>query len=519
MRNRAAARPSNTYDDVPYPSGAQPLSHPSHLAMVAALFNHPAEPIHACRVLELGCASGGNLIPMAQDFPRGQFLGIDLSPRQIADGQAAASALALRNIQLQCLDLSNLGQDIGTFDYIICHGVYSWVPRPVQDRILEIGRDHLSRHGVMYVSYNTYPGWHLRGVVRDMMRYHAASFTTPEEKLGQSRSLLKFLIDSATTASETYRQLLKDEAEHLNGHSDEYIYHEHLEETNEPLYFYEFMERAAASELRYLGDAEFERMLASQFDDATATILRDAPLLRQEQYIDFLTARTFRRSLLCRPGTPIDREVTAERLTGLSLSLAEYMQASSSQTDGVTFAGRTRSVTTKHPVIDRVLHELIEVWPAWVSTEELLTRVRNKAGDAGNQPEAEILSSLLLLLSRGAIQASMTPPPVERKHGITPVTTPWARLQAESGSTMVTNRRHTAVHVDEVCCFVLSRLDGHHDRQRLLDELGAAIAGGRLCTREDNSPTAESERQPLDSLLDRVLANLAARALLIPDTA
>jgi SAM-dependent methyltransferase len=484
--------------------------------MIAALFHCPAPPVDECRVLELGCASGGNLIPMAQDLPRSRFLGIDLSPRQIADGRALSEALGLSNIALRSMDISDLGQDIGTFDYILCHGVYSWVPRPVQDRILEIGRDHLSRNGIMYVSYNTYPGWHLRGVVRDMMRYHAASFSTAEEKLGQSRSLLKFLINSATSASETYRQLLKDEAEHLDGHSDEYIYHEHLEETNEPLYFHQFMDRVAANELRYLGDADFGRMLASQFDDATAAILRDAPLLRQEQYIDFLTARTFRRSLLCHPETPIDRDVAAERLRGLALSLPEQMQALPSPPHGTKFVGQTRSVTSECPEIEAVLRELIGIWPAWITTEELLMRVRNTTGAASHQPQAEILGSLLLLLSRGAILAAVNPPAVGRDPGAAPLTTAWARLQAQAGASVVTNRRHTPVEVDSLSGFVLSHLDGQHDRRSLLDALQAVLATGELQPLEEDLPTREFDHRTLDALLDRLLARLASRALLVP---
>src|SRR5262245_16820704 len=165
-----------SYEEVPYESKPIPGSHPDSLATMAILCGMQPPPIDRCRVLELGCAAGGNLLPMAQTVPDGRFVGIDLSPRQVADGQALIDALGLTNLELRALSILDVGEDFGTFDYIICHGVFSWVPREVQDKILAICRRHLAPNGVAYVSYNTYPGWHLRGMVRDMLTYHARQF-------------------------------------------------------------------------------------------------------------------------------------------------------------------------------------------------------------------------------------------------------------------------------------------------------------------------------------------------------
>ena len=142
---------------------------------------------------------GANLMPMAQDLPDCEFVGIDLSLKQIEEGQAAIKELGLTNIKLRHLSIVDVDDSFGKFDYIICHGVYSWVPHDVQEKILEIGRDHLTPNGVMYVSYNTYPGWHLRGVVREMMRYHVADFDSPQMKIKQARGLLDFLTKYSKT--------------------------------------------------------------------------------------------------------------------------------------------------------------------------------------------------------------------------------------------------------------------------------------------------------------------------------
>src|SRR5262245_22544912 len=122
---------TTSYDELPYSSRAFPYTHPDRLAVWAVLLGMTPRPVGSCRVLELGCGMGANLMPMAEQLPGSQFLGIDLSTRQIAAGKQIAAELGLTNIDFQALDILELGPSLGEFDYIICHGVYSWVPEPV----------------------------------------------------------------------------------------------------------------------------------------------------------------------------------------------------------------------------------------------------------------------------------------------------------------------------------------------------------------------------------------------------
>jgi len=73
-----------SYDEVPYESQSFPQSHPNRLATLGRLFGLSPAPVAQCRVLELGCASGGNLIPMAYHLPESEFVGLDLI-RQSSD--------------------------------------------------------------------------------------------------------------------------------------------------------------------------------------------------------------------------------------------------------------------------------------------------------------------------------------------------------------------------------------------------------------------------------------------------
>ena len=141
-----------SYDELSYPGQAVAQTHPDRLAVMAKLFGMAPAPLSGCRVLELGCASGANLIPMAEQMPDASFVGLDLSSRQIADGQAVIAALGLQNIELKQLDISDANDSLGKFDYIIAHAVYSWVPPEVQDKVLAICNANLAPSGVAYVS-------------------------------------------------------------------------------------------------------------------------------------------------------------------------------------------------------------------------------------------------------------------------------------------------------------------------------------------------------------------------------
>ena len=113
------------YDSLPYASDPFAETHPQTLAMLAQLLGLAATPPTACRVLELGCAGGGNLIPMAWHLRDSQFVGIDLEQAQIDTGRALIDELGLCNIELRQGDIATLGDDLGTFDYVIAHGVFS----------------------------------------------------------------------------------------------------------------------------------------------------------------------------------------------------------------------------------------------------------------------------------------------------------------------------------------------------------------------------------------------------------
>ena len=168
------------YDVIYYPGHSFPETHPDRLATMASYYGLESAPIDRCRVLELGCGVGGNLIPIACLYPESEFIGVDLSAHAIERGQANVAALGLTNIALHNRNIMEMASDGRPFDYIIAHGVYSWVPPAVREKMLALYGECLAPNGVAYVSYNAHPGSHLRDMVRDMMLFHIRDLTEPK---------------------------------------------------------------------------------------------------------------------------------------------------------------------------------------------------------------------------------------------------------------------------------------------------------------------------------------------------
>jgi 2-polyprenyl-3-methyl-5-hydroxy-6-metoxy-1,4-benzoquinol methylase len=225
---------------LPYESFPHAQTHPQHLHTVGRLFGMSPASFQSARVLEIGCASGGDLIPLAMAYPEGEFLGLDIAEKQIEQAQSAVKELNLKNILFQNRSVTQLKPEDGLFDYIICHGVFSGVDRETQDSILEFCSKNLSPQGIAFVSFNTLPGWNLVRTLRDMMRYHAKDLEKPAEQFVQAKAVLQFVKENVD-ANSLYGRLLQEEVAALDARPETHQFHEYLEPINEPLYFNDFM--------------------------------------------------------------------------------------------------------------------------------------------------------------------------------------------------------------------------------------------------------------------------------------
>ena len=523
-----SAYPQTSYDIVPYESNVFPQTHPDRLAVIGTLLGMRPAPVTRCRVLELGSASGGNLIPMAVGLPESTFVGIDLSNRQVETGRKQIEKLGVKNVELRQLDLRDVGKDLGQFDYVVCHGVYSWVPPAVQDKILSICKDNLAPRGVAYVSYNTYPGWHMRGIIRDVMLYHAKQFAEPVTRVRQARNLLDFLSKSVTQKDDPYSLLLKSEVELIRRVQDSYLYHDHLEDENHPCYFHQFAERAQAKGLQYLGEVDFRVMLAANYPPEVQNVLQmlSPDAIHLEQYMDFLRNRMFRQTLLCHQGVQLTHQVRPDMVTGLSAASParpENDKADIKSAEVQKFqAPNGAAVSTGQPIFKAALTHLSRVWPAAVPFEALRAEARNLLG--GTEPaagqDARILAECLLNCYASAsgtlVELHAHELPFVREPGERPVASPLARAQAADGL-RVTNLRHEGVMLNAVDRQILLYLDGTRDRSALTDVVAGLVRSGELTVKEQDKPITDPDRvrQLSGPVVGERLSFLGRSALLV----
>lgn len=513
--------PSTSYDDVPYESSSFPQTHPDRLATLATLFGLSPAPVEHCRVLELGCAMGTNLIPMAFHLPGSQFVGVDLSARQVTIARENAAEMGLSNVRIEHASILDIDSSWGEFDYLICHGVYSWVPQNVQDQILAVASGNLAPHGVAFISYNTYPGWHMREMVRHMMRYHASQFEQIPERIEQARALIDFLAGTVDTTS-YFGALLRDELKLVHRVRDSYLFHEHLEDVNEPVYFHEFVSRAARHGLQYLAEAEFSTMLARELPPDSAEVLeRICPdIVRAEQYMDFLRNRFFRQTLLCADSHDIRRQLTAGDLKGLRLGSSVTPVGGSDDNSPGFRMSDGRHVGTPFPLTHAALAVLSEHWPAGVDQQALRDLACEKVGlaPAGSQLEREwavVLDDMLHCFASGAIELRTWQAPLTHQVSRAPLVSRLVAQQARH-SPIVTNQRHEPVSLDIVGRSLAPVLDGTRDRAALVAELTRQVGMGQLRLDEDGRPITDEEesQEALTAAIDQMLDSFARRALL-----
>lgn len=506
----------SAYDELPYEARPFPQTHPDRLATIAVLFGMRPAPTTSCRVLELGCASGGNLIPMAEQLPGSQFLGIDLSSRQIADGQAIIGALGLRNVTLRQEDLLAFDAAGATFDYVMCHGVYSWVPAAVQEKILDICARHLAPQGVAFISYNTYPGWAPRRALREMMIYHARDRGVPADQVAQGRALAEFLAHAAGTGGNVYGRMLQEEVRRLQTYTDSQMFHEYLEEENQPVYFHDFAARAQRYGLQYLGDAEASTMFTRNFPKPVAETLDrlGTDVIRAEQYVDFVLGRAFRQTLLCRGDVTLQRVLSPERVVGLHVASAARPRPNTGAAPTTFEVPEGPTFTPSHPFVAAAFHHLAQTWRQSVSFDDLCAIASRKAPSATG---CDLLAADVLVgYTAKALELRTAPADFVRVATAKPAASALARYQAQRAQT-VTNRRHEAVILDDLALRVLSLLDGERDRAALVETLVGMASTGAMRVEHSGQVLLDPAalRTVLTPALDLALATLAQSALLV----
>lgn len=505
---------STPYDKVLYPSYTRIQTHPDRLAVIGTLLGMEPAPVEKCRVLELGCGNGSNLTPIAYGLSGSEFIGVDLAPTPVAKAKQMASDLGLHNISFRNCSITEVGEDFGQFDYILCHGVYSWVPEEVREGILRVCKQSLKPNGIAFVSYNAYPGNRLREMVREMMLYHIKGFEDPQEQIEQARALAAF-VAAAESGGDAYQKFLKEEMERFLRQDGNYVFHDALAEYNTPFYFHQFMAAAHRHELQYLGEADFHDMLDKRFPVEVAQKLNELSGNRvaREQYLDFLKGRSFRQTLLCHPGVTLDlnlRPELASRFFVRALAMSRSPVSHPGAREMETFENvKGAAITTDCPVAKTAFAILAEYWPLPLPFKELFERVttdlqgKGWSSDNLEREERELAKTILKTYAAGLAELHTYRPTVSRAVGERPMASPLARWQVQNCNFVTTFYHGTISVEDEIMRRLMVLLDGTRDRAALRGQLERVVIETEAAAGRE--VLALKPRAEVDSLLGNAL--------------
>lgn len=432
-------------------------------------------PLEGARVLELGCAGAGHLIPMASQLPDAQFVGVDLAGDQIAVGQERVEALGLKNLDLRHMSAMDIDGEFGEFDYIIAHGFYTWVPDAVRAHTWEILRSNLAPRGVGYISFNTLPGWSFQRTLREMMRFHARQAEHPEERVAQARSFLQFLMNE-TPPGTHYANQLHTEARLLLETPSYHLLHDHLAELNQPEYFHEFMAAAHAHDLQYLGDSDLWTMNSGRLTPQAREIVESLPdRVEREQYMDFLWRRSFRNTLLVHADVQLDLQLDPLRLEPFHVRLEGTLEPAEADPQSevpIVLSTENVSIDVAAPLAKAALLTL-NASPQGVPFKDLARLAGERLGLEPDERDQEALGRFLLgNLMAGTVSVGLRRYPFTLVPGARPRGAGFASLAAAKGDPSVPNLRHRSASLNELERRVLALADGSRDLTGLAAEAG-----------------------------------------------
>ena len=509
----------NPYDAVPYQSFPYATTRPANLYTVGTLFGVSAPDFRTARVLELGCASGGNLIPLAFHYPDGHYIGVDYSERQIEVAAKTVSKLGVKNIEFIARPFADV-PSLDKFDYIICHGVYSWVDDDARNRILEICRTQLVENGLAVISYNTLPGWNMVRSLREMMLYHSEAFEDPVEKVAQAMELLRFVRDNNPEGS-TYRSVIDSEINLLSEQTVSYVTHDHLESENSQFYFHEFAAALGRHGLQYVGDSNIAGMYVDNMpEDAAEKLKAVTDILRQEQYMDFVRNRRFRSSIVCPEAATVNRNLRREAIHEfyLSSSIKPDEADVKAETADTRFRDRSGNVAfTAHTKEVAVLFSELSESLRPIKSGDLVDMAAKNLDGADRDALRKVVEGFGLQLAlKGLIFLHAESGSHVSHVSEMPEASRLARHQAPVQG-WATNAWHQKIDHDLFTRVLIKYLDGSNSLDDLCQIMAEQVDKGTLAVQLDGKDIADAEQRRLviRNLTENALNSIAQNALLV----
>lgn len=476
-----------SYDRLPYPSKFFVQTFPDRLATQATLFGMDPPAVETCRVLELGCGNGSNLIAQAYIMPNATFVGVDLGIGHIDDAKAAAAELGLTNVEFRQMDVMEMSEaDFGKFDYITAHGLFSWIPDVVRERTLGLFAELLASNGVGYMSYSAYPGAHEREIAQRAMRFASRNISEPTEKVAKALSFLKFAAENTPNRG-TFQQTLANELKRHAVHAAADVFHDDLSDLNTPFYFHQFADMLGEHGLQFLAEAELHAMGTNDLSAAARNFvdsLDDA--VEREQYLDLLRGRAFRQTLFVHRSADLERDLEPSIVD--RFLIASSMRPAGAEPDLASakverFVGpKGTGIELDLPLAKTAIAKLGTVWGRALPFGELVEDSKRKLSEAGFaaddwESQIEIVRKIVLqiALASNMIELHVYQPTAETAASSMPRISRLARWQMKNAANVLTQFGLDMKIEDRVSRHLLQLLDGTRSRNAVFDELGKFI--------------------------------------------
>lgn len=353
------------YDELLYRGAPVEWTAPERLALASLLHGGPRTALAGYRLLELGCGSGENLLPMAFHRPHGSFVGLDAAARPLALAESRRASLGVSNVRFVQTDIRRAAEVVdGSFEFILAHGVFSWVPDAVRDALLSLAAERLSTDGLLYVNYNARPGWDVRGLVRGLLLRQTAAEPGLEARAELAQDIAARLAPALSGLDHAFSRLLEDELRFVCEGERSWVAHEYLCTDNRAYWRGEVAALFAEYGFFHVADADYdydfnrtpegllERLAAARLAAGTIEEVADLCCYRQIQ------APIFARG-------PFARRPPDHHEFGDLLLASDLAPVPATDPDGTS---RFRhwsgcEVEAREPAIDAALRRLHPLWP------------------------------------------------------------------------------------------------------------------------------------------------------------
>ncbi len=502
------------------PSSAYPgdLARPEHLKSVMTLFAGKSAPLEKAKVLEIGCSTGEGLLQFALSYPNSENIGINFSADEANEGMKNIKDLKIKNIQITNMDIEKIDSKLGSFDYILCRNIFSWVSDKDRERIFDTIKSLLSKNGLAVVGYNTLPGCNMLNNVRDLMKFHAGPIQDKNEQTQQARASLAFIKESLEGRQDAYADFMSQMADTMNTVNNQVLREEFLSEENKAFYFSDFVLGAAAKKLVYVGDTNIEKMYFGNLPQKAAeTLSKITKAIQLEQYIDFINNTRMRNTILTHPENEVNRDMQDKELEKLYYFTTVRPHEDSPEVNieddsQVMFYVGNTSLASKTPVGKSILIALYKNMGAPLSIKEIVaeTLLLNKKLDK-KEVEQGTLETIKRLILGGSVQFLADKPKYNNKAVEKPKASPLVLAQSKSAldrrGFWVTNTLNQMINFDPHQVEIIKNLDGKHTIEQITDKFYEKLKNKELSVQIDKKDISDTKE------LKQIAANTAMQTI------